>query len=148
MKIIQGDITEISQGVLINGVNCQNAMGSGVARAYFEKWPEVKLQYHLWNKSEMVLGKFDPVIIEHDNLYVANCWTQEYSGSDGQVYAHPGAILASVSQAAMFAQNRGLEVFAPWVGCGLGGLDQTTVSSVLQTIEQYTLCDITVVELP
>jgi hypothetical protein len=147
MNVIQQDITTVESGVLINGVNCQRVMGSGVARAYFTKWPQVREQYMLWHQSEMVLGKFDPVIIEHDTLFVANCWTQDFFGSDGAEYANYGAILTSVSQAAMFAQRRGLEIYTPWVGCGLGGLAHNNVRDVLENIEGVTGVPITVCEL-
>lgn len=147
MRVINMDITKVDVGVLINGVNCQDAMGSGVARAYFEKWPQVKQQYHVWTKDKMHLGKFDPVIIEHDRLYVANCWTQEYFGSDGGVYADYGAIIASVTQAVLFARAKSLPVYTPWVGCGLGGLEEKQVAIILREIEYYTGHKITVCEL-
>ena len=146
MNYIKGDITDVKRGVLINGVNCQNAMGSGVARAYFMKWPTVKEQYHVWSNDEMVLGKFDAVVIEPDNLYVANCWTQEYFGSDGSVYADYTAVIASVAQAVLFAQRRGLEVYTPAVGCGLGGLKWPLVKELLEIIEATSGTPITYVE--
>lgn len=147
IEIITKDITTVETGVLINGVNCQNVMGSGVARAYFEKWPFVKEQYHLWHDAEHVLGKFDPVVIEPERLYVANCWTQEFFGADKKVYADTGAILTSVSQAAMFARRRGLDVYAPWVGCGLGGLSTSQVKPILNSVSNVTGCKIYVCEL-
>lgn len=42
MNIIKKDITTIDEGVILHQVNCQNAMGSGVAKALFSKWPQIK----------------------------------------------------------------------------------------------------------
>lgn len=147
MFYVTGDITKANDGVLINGVNCQQAMGSGVAKAYFTKWPEVREQYMLWEKNQMVLGKFDPVIIEHDNLYVANCWTQEFYGSDGAVYADYGAILASVTQAALFARKHDIPIRTPLVGAGLGGLQRDRVIDILEYIEAITRVPVYLYEL-
>lgn len=37
MKIINKDITTLKKGILLQQVNCQNAMGSGVAKAIYLK---------------------------------------------------------------------------------------------------------------
>jgi O-acetyl-ADP-ribose deacetylase (regulator of RNase III) len=146
MNIIQKDITTVERGVLINGVNCQRAMGSGVALAYMTKWPEVRSQYMRFDKIAMWLGKFEPVLVDKD-LYVANCWTQEYAGSDGRRYADIGAIMASVGQAMLFARARGLPVYTPWVGAGLGGLSQMEVQGALQIMENLFEIPLTVCEI-
>ena len=72
MNYINQDITTIAEGVLLNGVNCQKAMGSGVALAYLKKWPQVK---EVYMATEPVLGNASIICIEHKNLYVANCYT-------------------------------------------------------------------------
>jgi O-acetyl-ADP-ribose deacetylase (regulator of RNase III) len=149
MRVITKDITTVEKGVLINGVNCQRAMGRGVARAYFTKWPQVRKQYMEIFKEAMYLGQFDPVVIVPHQLYVANCWTQEFYGSDGAVYADYGAILASLSQAAMFARKHGLDldIYTPWIGCGLGGLEQNRIKDLLEWIEEVAKVHITVCEI-
>ena len=45
-KYIIGDITETELKYIAHGVNCQNVMGSGVAKALYTKFPEVKERYH------------------------------------------------------------------------------------------------------
>lgn len=146
LNIIQKDITTVDKGVLINGVNCQDAMGSGVARAYFEKWPKVKAEYHAVGKANMRLGRFEPVHVERD-VYVANCWTQYNYGSDGRRYADTGAIMASVGQAMLFARDKNLPVYTPWVGAGLGGLSQLEVQGVLQIMSNLFEIPVTVCEI-
>ena len=133
MKYIYGDITQNTRGVLLNGVNCQYAMGAGVALAYLRKWPIVREQY-VKTKSE--LGKLDTVEIENGKLYVANCYRQEFFGGDGAEYASYDAIRESVSKAVVFAKELGLTVKTPLIGAGLGGLEEDKVIALLEEIEQ------------
>ena len=138
MKTITGDITKNTSGVLLNGVNCQHAMGSGVALAYLNMWPIVREQYM---DAVPVLGSTDYVTIEVRNLYVANCYSQDFYGADGKQYADYKALFTSVYQAAIFAKRLGLTVKTPLIGAGLGGLTEAKVISILTAIE-------TVVEVP
>lgn len=39
---IFGDITKISQGIIMHQVNCQNVMGAGVAKSLYQIYPRVK----------------------------------------------------------------------------------------------------------
>lgn len=43
---IVGDIRETELSYIAHGVNCQNKMGSGVAKSLYEKWEDVKIKYH------------------------------------------------------------------------------------------------------
>ena len=52
MKIINKDITTLKKGILLQQVNCQNAMGSGVAKAIYTRWPIVKEEYHKFAKNK------------------------------------------------------------------------------------------------
>ena len=45
IEYIKGDIRDTDCKVIAHGVNCQGVMGSGVAKALYEKWPEVKKSY-------------------------------------------------------------------------------------------------------
>ena len=120
---VNGDITDCTAGVLINGVNCQSKMGSGVALAYMKKWPKVKEQYL---QSLQILGNCGLVCIEHDRLYVANCFTQEFYGYDGNRYANVEAIEEALETAYIFAQDKGLSIKTPLLASDRGGLDWET----------------------
>lgn len=126
MKVIQADITTIERGVLLNGVNCQRVMGSGVAKAYFEKWPQVREAYMRIPKDVMELGIVRPVVIQRGVLYVVNCWTQDRFGREGIKYASPTAVFTCVHKVRQFAESRKLDVYTPKIGAGLGGLDWDT----------------------
>lgn len=147
MLYLEKDITTVQAPALIaHGVNCADAMGSGVARSIYMKWPTVKAMYH--SEGSMRLGDAQFVEVE-DNLIVANCFTQADYGRDGQRYAAPGAIKMALAAAAYEALDRGLkEVYIPRIGCGLGGLDwDEDVVPCLMEIEKhapmnFVVCDI------
>ena len=132
IEYINFDVTKVEQGVLLNGVNCQQQMGSGVALAYLRKWPIVREQFI---GTKPILGETDMVTIIEQELYVANCYTQEFFGGDGRRYADLGAVATSVDKACEFASSMGLDVYTPQIGCGLGGLDwDTEVAPIMETL--------------
>ena len=76
---IIGDVTN-PQGegikVICHIVNDSNRMGSGVARALFEKWYEVKRKYHEFEAmDELKLGNIQIVGVEKD-IFVVNMVAQ------------------------------------------------------------------------
>lgn len=125
MDFIQKDITTERHGLIIHGVNCQGVMGSGVALAIRNKWPVVYDEYKKHRQGAEALGDFQPIQVD-DGLFVANCWTQEYYGKDGKIYASSYAIFHSLLKAFRFCEEHDLELLSPQIGCGLGGLNWST----------------------
>ncbi len=130
MQYIKQDITAIERGVIAQGVNCQHAMGAGVAKAILDKWPIVFESYMRNLSGEQMLGTTHLInvsekhLLPHDStLWVANCYTQEYFGADGKVYASVEAIRSSLRGAYVLAEIEQLPLFLPQLGAGLGGLD-------------------------
>jgi O-acetyl-ADP-ribose deacetylase (regulator of RNase III) len=122
MEYIQGDITHETSGLIIHGVNCQGKMGSGVALAIKTKWPVVYTRYMEHVQGREALGKVQFIPIE-DDLYVGNCWTQEFFGNDGKIYADRGALRRCLFQALAFCETHGLELKTPKIASGLAGLN-------------------------
>lgn len=122
IKLIKGDITGVTRGVIPHGVNCQGVMGSGVAKALKEKWPEIYTQFLGAGKGPQLLGKTQNSHVGPD-LWVMNCFTQEYYGRDGKRYASIEAIETALEQVFSFANRKELPVCMPKIGCGLGGLN-------------------------
>jgi O-acetyl-ADP-ribose deacetylase (regulator of RNase III) len=122
MEYIQGDITHETSGLIIHGVNCQGKMGSGVALAIKMKWPVVYTRYMEHVQGREALGKVQFIPIE-DGLYIGNCWTQEFYGNDGKIYADRGAVRRCLFQAFAFCDTHGLELKTPKIAAGLAGLN-------------------------
>ena len=153
MRFEQKDIATVTApGLIAHGVNCQNVMGSGVARALYMQWHKVKTEYHKWGS--MVLGDTQFVEVE-PGLVVANCFTQEYYGRDfGRRYASLDAIRETLEDAAKYALDELAvnEVYIPRIGCGLGGLDwDLEVEPMLLEVEEviarthpviFVVCDV------
>lgn len=121
-KIEYMDITTVTNGFIAHGVNCQLAMGSGVARALFVKWPLVRQQYMLRGQGKGMLGTADRVRVEPE-VSVFNCYTQEFCGPGDRRYANSASIMVSLQQVALSAVNNRKPMYVPLVGCDLGGLD-------------------------
>lgn len=125
IKMVHKDITTVTHGVIPHGVNCQGVMGSGVAKAIKEKWPEV---YSLFKKNgtgKEMLGKAYYIPVS-ERVWVVNCYTQEFYGRDGKQYASLEAVQSALKSVFGFAATNDLPVCMPKIGCGLGGLDWDT----------------------
>jgi O-acetyl-ADP-ribose deacetylase (regulator of RNase III) len=132
------DIALIKNGIIGHGVNCQGVMGSGVAAALRDKYPQVYDSYVMFcqahpTKSER-LGLVDFVSIDTD-LIVANMFTQEFYGRDGKVYACPKAITDTLIWVMNKAKHYKKDIYIPKLGCGLGGLSwPDTVEPIVDAI--------------
>lgn len=140
------DITTVERGIIAHGVNCQKAMGSGVAGAIKAKWPQV---YEKFMKTSPDLGKIDLIDID-DDLIIVNCYTQMFYGKDGQRYANLPAIKVCLHDLMGVGIVMGLPIYIPKIGCGLGGLKwDEEVYPVLKTVHDFldfqgtiTVCDL------
>ena len=124
MKYVNQDITTVTSGIICHGVNCQGVMGSGVAMAIRNKWPEVYKAYKQQPTGKEMLGVCHAICVQDEpELFVANCYTQEYYGKDGRVYASTKAIEEALANVFYLAVTYdGLTIHSPKIGCGLGGL--------------------------
>ena len=119
MEYIEKDITTVSRGVIAHVVNNRDAMGAGVARAIYIKWPEVKSAYH---KGLLRLGITQVVPIVENKLYVLNLCAQDGYGNDGRKYLVDYALVACMQTAISFSNRYELPLYIPYkMGCGLAG---------------------------
>lgn len=151
LKIEQRNLTFITHGVIAHGVNCQHAMGAGVAKDLYEEWPEVRETYMAMPKNQMKLGLVQPVRINQD-LVIMNCFTQEYYGREkGRRYADPEAIQTCLNKVLLWMEHRNLyQLYMPFIGCSLGGLDwEKDVHPIIKDLSlHYYGVDITVCSKP
>lgn len=81
---------ESNETYICHQVNCQNAMGAGVAKALYEKWPSVKAEYHAFCSKHRtpadLLGVHQLVSVDEDK-WVINIFGQlEFGRSKKKVY--------------------------------------------------------------
>lgn len=141
---IEKDIVTVGMGIVAHGVNCQGKMGSGVAKAIRDKWPEVYEAYRTNPTGRAMLGTCHLVQIEeNDSLFVANLYTQVFYGYGGGRYADSEAVRRSLDQCAMYAEIYDLPIIMPKIGCGLGGLSwESDIKPIVESIsEKYPRVD-------
>lgn len=136
IEYIKQDVTRVGMGIVAHGVNCQHKMGSGVAKAIRDKWPQVYEAYMKQPKGKAMLGSCALVRVDEgrDDLFVANLYTQQFYGYGGGKYASTQAIETSLSQCSNWADMYDLPIFMPKIGCGLGGLRWEDVEPIVEEI--------------
>jgi O-acetyl-ADP-ribose deacetylase (regulator of RNase III) len=129
-KYIHGDIRETELPYIAHGVNCQDKMGSGVAKALYEKWEDVKIKYHKYC-SNVPMGKrlatVEPVKCGDKTVY--NCFTQYNYGNDGTKYVNYYAIAHCFKLLSISLHGKTLAI--PKIGCGQAGGDWKFVEQLI-----------------
>ena len=124
MNLVKQDITTVKRGIIPHGVNCQGVMGSGVALAIKNKWPNIFEEYKKQGKGEHLLGITHIIRVpDKSDLFVANCYTQVYYGKDGKKYADVNAVESCLDAVFFFAKTYDIPIHSPQLGGGLGGLN-------------------------
>lgn len=127
-------------------VNDLGLMGSGVARALFEKWPAVKSEYVKWAKSKnnFELGNIQALKVD-ENIAVVNMIGQrDIKPINGIPPVRYGALRKSCKKVAEIASKYNATVNVPYkMGSDLAGGDWNEVEKIL--IEELASKDIEVV---
>ena len=123
IKIINGDVTEAKENVIIHQVNCQGKMGSGVALAIKNKFPEA------YDKYMYACNKYSPnfllcnVVTAKGNGYkkIYNCFNQLNYGYDGKLYTDYRAFFETFLRV---LDESKCDIAMPYkMGCDRGGAD-------------------------
>ncbi len=134
---VNGDLllTEIPN--IAHGVNCQGAMGSGVAKAIYLKYPSVRYLYIDYHNSLTQQGLTDvdflgdvQVINLLGGKKVFNMFTQRNFGSDGFRYVNYAAV-AQCFKTLCDILPKGSKVAIPKIGAGLAGGDWEILSRII-----------------
>jgi len=132
------DITSISRGIIVHGVNCQGVMGAGVAQALRDKFPMIFDPYrnetlnHLGKPAEL-LGRCIVVEVAPE-LYVVHAYVQENYGRDGRKYVSYDAIDKCFERFMQWRIGKGLEylnIYFPAIGSGLGGGNWDVIKTII-----------------
>ena len=131
------DITSITKGAIMHQVNCQNVMGSGVAKALYTKYPQVKSEFHklakIYNTPQKRYGLFQPVIIT-DELIICNSYSQMSYGFGKNVrYTNETLLINNLHRLDEYAKEHQLPAYVPeYIGCGLGNGDWNTIKDYIE----------------
>lgn len=141
MIIRTGSVLDSQEQALIQQVNCVNKMGSGLAKAIYMKWPQVKTEYHKLFAQVNGLGLLGTIQLVDvgdyfDKRYVINAFSQYNAGIDGKQYTEYIAVRSCFHRVCVVMDELGIEELAvPYLyGCGLGGGDWNIVSKIINDV--------------
>ena len=146
MRVVEGNILDVRNGVIIQQVNCQGVMGAGFAKAVRYKYPKVYEEYNEICRKLSPKGLFGCVqfVEVDDGLTIANSFSQYGFGDPaktGKAYTDSRMLVANINYVIEKFPER--KIYIPFgIGAGLGGGDWKVISSNLADL------DITAVKLP
>lgn len=125
IKIVNKNIVKAEESVIAHQVNCKGVMGSGVARAIRNKFPEVYDEYRKFlSNTNDVLGYVQYVVIPREKKIIANLFAQDNYGYDKQ-YTDYDALESCFLN---LAHKSLVPIAMPYkIGCGCGGGDWDNV---------------------
>lgn len=139
LPVIYQDITSITSGVIVQQVNCQGVMGSGLAAAIARKWPEVKERYIRFCNSLSPLDCLGEVLyLNVDNqIIIANCFSQLTFGRTGchTDYLALKHCLRDINGHFCFREAFDTTIHIPLnIGAGLGGGDPEVTHQIIRDV--------------
>lgn len=140
LQIIKGDLLLATDEIICHQVNCRGVMGSGVAKALYTKWPEIKSEYHKYcNKVSdpfSLLGKIQEVRADNGGKKVINIFGQlNYGKHSGVTYTSYPALLNAFTELNKVCAGKRI-AFPHGFGCGLAGGDWAIVERLMCEILQ------------
>ena len=138
MKYIKGDIIELADSgnydVVFHGCNCQNTMGSGVAKALRDRWPEIyEADCKTPKGSPFKLGQASVANVltkSGKTIRIFNAYTQYNYLPRGVLHFEYGALISFLYELEELLQP-GQKVLIPKIGSGLAGGDWTIIEGIL-----------------
>ena len=121
---------------LIHGCNCQNTMGSGIARQIRERYPEAyETDCKTIAGDRSKLGHFSWVKTNDGKFHIYNCYSQYRYGRESR-HTNYEAIYTGLKDIKAHAESSGLKILSlpEHMGCRLGGGSWRVVLAIIQDI--------------
>ena len=132
IKYRQGNLLDVTEGVIIHGCNAQGVMGSGVALAIKNKWPKAYDAYKGFEKNRGLRLASISMCRVANLLYIANLVTQENYGRDPKVrYVSYGAIHLGFEKL-NDSYPEDTPFHFPKIGAGLGNGKWEDISTLIE----------------
>ena len=156
MKVIVGNIVTLAKlgdfDVVIHGCNCFCTMGSGVARAIRDAFPEAyRIDQYTVCGDKNKLGTISVATVKADmgvyngqgkDFSIVNAYTQYNYGRVKRQYVSYDAVQMCFKKIKEIFGGKHKKFAFPMIGAGLGGGDWTTIGSIIDEElqgEDYTL---------
>ncbi len=140
IEYIKGNILNVTEGIIVQQVNCKGVMGAGLAKQIRDKWPSVYDRYldrvYYSPKNEDLLGitVWNKVDI---NLFVASIFGQYDYGHGTKFTIYP-ALFKGLDYVFGMAEIDQIPVYIPkGLGCGLAGGNWDFVEAYIQDLDLF-----------
>lgn len=136
--ILRGDILSVTEGLILQQVNAQGVMGSGIAKSIREKYPVVYTKYKAsidCDKSHNRDSMGSLIVVQvAPGLYIGNMVGQRNYGRDASIrYTSYDALDEALQDVRAFALDVGnLSIHYPTFGCGLGNGNWDVVKCLIE----------------
>lgn len=137
LKHVKGNLLDLAEAgefdVIVQGCNCFNTMGGGIAREIRERYPEVAYVDGKTEKGDyMKLGNWTSEVVVRKNgsveFDIINAYTQYNMSTGKDVFEYSAFQLILEKLAFVYPGKRfGL----PYIGCGLAGGEQETIVDMI-----------------
>lgn len=142
MKNKSGNILQVKSGVILQQVNCQGIMGSGVAAGIRANYPIVFQEYSAvtgpeYSYPDSGRGLLGRVIFTKvsETLCIASIFGQQFFGRDQKRYTSYDALDLGFQEVAHWLESVGCsssDVHTPLLGSGLGGGQWSVISTLME----------------
>lgn len=144
MQIHTGDILTVTSGIIVQQVNAQGVMASGVAKAIRDKYPIVFEEYSRYvgpayqqkDHGRGFLGDIIVTAVTPDlGLLVVSIIGQQFFGRDGKRYTSYDALDTGFKEVASLIDDldSSIDVHHPLIGAGLGGGDWQIIEAIIKS---------------
>ena len=140
IKYIKGDILNVTEGIIVQQVNCKGVMGAGLAKQIRDKWPSVYDRYqervYYSQNNEDLLGMTVWNRVD-TNLFVASIFGQYDYGHGTKFTIYP-ALFKGLDYVFGMAEIDQIPVYIPkGLGCGLAGGNWDFVEAYIQDLDLF-----------
>ena len=133
MKIIEGDLLTIEDGIIAHQCNCRGVMGAGIARRIKRRWPQVYKEYRdAYLRKQLTLGDINIVRIS-ENLYIVNLLGQDGYGR-GSHKTDYNAVAQAFNSLCKLGNTHNKQIYIPYLmGCANAGGRWDIYSKIVDT---------------
>lgn len=135
MQIIEGNILDITEGIICHQVNCQGVFNAGLAKQIRKKYPKA---YELYMRRHQKgggwhLGDYQIVLVTNA-LSIVNLAGQDDYGNDGRCYTNYSYLESAIRKLRDYIAGDE-KIYLPYkIGCGLAGGDWNIVSQIINEV--------------
>ena len=143
IQIVDGNLLDATEIFICHQVNCQGAMGSGVAKALYTKWPILRKEYMKYcsgKSPEELFGDIQFIKVDPTKVIV-NLFTQlnyrRKNDIPGRVYTDYRAFDHCIKSLAE-RELHGCNLAMPYkIGCGLADGDWEIIHGILRKYYEF-----------